>query len=801
MTHITVHAEPAAKNSSTQQENSSKIASSDVHFVKTDSANHLADSGFGEGAHLLYAEKRASLVTLITQAKDVLSELADEHEKTGHTLRYPPSALKRAFGPKNPVRNNTMSKTEFASSKSLSSSSLTSSVSSDTAEEQLRVLQLDLTSYAYTRPAAATTSIDSEDHNLISQLLKSKILDRLPHLDRLYVRILDPRSKVLVTGDLNAGKSTLVNAFLRREIVPDDQQPCTALFVEVVDAEQNNGKEEVHGIRDPAQYDRTDASTYERFDFRHLRHVVEENEEQYELLKIYCTDYRKEHQSVLHNGIVDISLIDSPGLNIDSIKTTALFSQQEEIDAIVFVVNAENHFTLSGRDFLTTAGQEKAYIFIVVNRFDSIRRKDRCRRDILEQIRQISPDTFEDADNLVHFVSAKECLHFPEGGDTTGTLVPDFYRMEESLRTFILEKRARSKLAPAKIYLRNLLSDVITLAHYNRTASNEIIEKVSHEIEESAPALDRMLQIKEQVLDDIEKTINATGEQVEADTSQLLTKLVDHLEFATEDVQWNGPLYVWQYARDLRNKAYSTAGIFLRRSENQAREKAVQCLRNIENVAKECMSVPPSIDVDVVANAFEDDISTAPGPNAAEGAVSKVVPMEVTAFFDHVDKAELAKEYAPGLSLSILGLVGYNRMASQVFRQSVGGSSPTGKLLFAGLALAGTGWFLYALSDMKNSIEGKIVRKLREHFIEVEFVGTNVDRIAKGTRRVLRLAIWEFQNQFRRILGENQRRQERQQKIIEETRADIAFYDAIGQRAAKLMQEVDAIDLEETPAA
>jgi mitofusin len=28
-------------------------------------------------------------------------------------------------------------------------------------------------------------------------------------------------------------------------------------------------------------------------------------------------------------------------------KTTALFSKQEEIDVIVFIVNAENHFTLS----------------------------------------------------------------------------------------------------------------------------------------------------------------------------------------------------------------------------------------------------------------------------------------------------------------------------------------------------------------------------------------------------------------------------------------------------------------------
>jgi mitofusin 2 len=97
---------------------------------------------------------------------------------------------------------------------------------------------------------------------------------------------------------------------------------------------------------------------------------------------------------LLHNGSVDVSLIDSPGLNIDSIKTTALFSKQEEIDVIVFVVNAENHFTLSGKQFLEIATREKAFLFIVVNRCDTIHRRDRNKKEILNQIKEIAPSTF-----------------------------------------------------------------------------------------------------------------------------------------------------------------------------------------------------------------------------------------------------------------------------------------------------------------------------------------------------------------------------------------------------------------------
>ena len=83
------------------------------------------------------------------------------------------------------------------------------------------VLRLDLKLGSHhTSPSAAT---------LVSQLEKSSIANRLDeriatsvnHIDRLRLRVEDTSSKVLVTGpDLNAGKSTFVNALLRREVMP-----------------------------------------------------------------------------------------------------------------------------------------------------------------------------------------------------------------------------------------------------------------------------------------------------------------------------------------------------------------------------------------------------------------------------------------------------------------------------------------------------------------------------------------------------------------------------------------------------
>jgi mitofusin len=58
---------------------------------------------------------------------------------------------------------------------------------------------------------------------------------------------------------------------------------------------------------------------------------------------------------LLNIGVVDISLIDAPGLNHDNAKTKVVFPLQEEIDVVVFVASAEGHLTLLSKDFLFTA--------------------------------------------------------------------------------------------------------------------------------------------------------------------------------------------------------------------------------------------------------------------------------------------------------------------------------------------------------------------------------------------------------------------------------------------------------------
>lgn len=461
-----------------------------------------------------------------------------------------------------------------------------------------------------------TELVHSLEKGSIASLLDGKIRSSMKHLLSLRERIEDTSSKVLVTGDLNAGKSTFCNALLRRKILPEDQQPCTSIFCEVLDARENGGVEEVHAIHKDAVYDRHDESTYDVFNLNDLEKLVVSNDV-YTQCKVYVRDVRTIDESLLNNGVVDISLIDAPGLNSDTTKTTAVFARQEEIDVVVFVVSAANHFTITAKEFIWAAAAEKAYIFIVVNGYDNIRDKDRCQKMILEQVHNLSPRTFKESSELVHFVSSNAIPTAPPppGGDGGGggsgsssggggdgpdfdgdsdskgkgkgkdkEKLQDFEALEQSLRRFVLEKRARSKLAPAKTYLMNVLGDVNTLATVNLEVAQSELDRVSKELSDLEPVLQASEKAKAEVSDDIDRTIETTCKDIYDHTRTSLKQTIDHVAEADLGVDYPGLLGAWSYADEIKDAILSQISASVTACEDHARIKTVDGVSAIKQL-------------------------------------------------------------------------------------------------------------------------------------------------------------------------------------------------------------------------
>lgn len=476
--------------------------------------------------------------------------------------------------------------------------------------QEFSILKLDLKLGALSQAEL----VHSLEKASVASLLDGKISQSMKHLLSLRDRIEDTSSKVLITGDLNAGKSTFCNALLRRKVLPEDQQPCTSIFCEVLDARENCGIEEVHAVHKDTPYNRNDESTFDVYSLVELENIVIENTK-YMQCKVYIKDVRSIDESLLNNGVVDIALIDAPGLNSDSLKTTAVFARQEEIDVVVFVVSAANHFTLSAKEFILNAAHEKAYIFMVVNGFDQIRDKQRCERMILDQIGKLSPRTHKEASELVHFVSSNAIPFAPPaisqsssgsgGGDGGGSdphddddrkdpndkgkgkereKLQDFENLEGALRRFVLEKRSRSKLAPAKTYLLNLLADLGSLATVNRDVAQAELKRVTDELAELEPAFENGKKKKVELAEGVNKTIDESCDDVYNHTRSTLTNTITRVSDADLGVEYPGLFSAFQYAEDLKLAMLDQIALSVNNCEDYAREKTVQGVGFIQNI-------------------------------------------------------------------------------------------------------------------------------------------------------------------------------------------------------------------------
>ena len=492
--------------------------------------------------------------------------------------------------------------------------------------QEFSILKLDLKLGALSQAEL----VHSLEKSSIASLLDGKISHSVKHLLSLRERIEDTASKVLITGDLNAGKSTFCNALLRRKVLPEDQQPCTSVFCEVLDARENSGIEEVHAIHKEVHYNRNDESTYDVYALHELEHIVIDNSK-YMQCKVYVKDVRTIDESLLNNGVVDIALIDAPGLNSDSLKTTAIFARQEEIDVVVFVVSAANHFTLSAQEFIKNAAAEKAYMFMVVNGFDQIRDKARCEQKILKQIGDLSPRTYKEAAELVHFVSSNAIPVAPavtagstgsggsggsgDGGDSDPhgdddpnpgddphrdeaednkdkgkgkekerEKIRDFETLEESLRRFVLEKRSRSKLAPARTYLLNLLTDLSALASVNRDVAQSELQRVTDELAEIEPAYEDGKKNQVELVDQVDKCIDESCDDIYNNTRSTLSNTIARVSEADLGVEYPGLFSVFQYAEDLKLAMLDQISTSVSDCEDYAREKTVKGVGFIQNL-------------------------------------------------------------------------------------------------------------------------------------------------------------------------------------------------------------------------
>ncbi|CAP95241.1 mitofusin [Penicillium rubens] len=686
--------------------------------------------------------------------------------------------------------------------------------------QEFSILKLDLKLGALSQAEL----VHSLEKASVAALLDGKISQSMKHLLSLRDRIEDTSSKVLITGDLNAGKSTFCNALLRRKVLPEDQQPCTSIFCEVLDARENCSVEEVHAVHKDTPYNRNDESTYDVYSLTELEDIVIDNTK-YMQCKVYVKDVRSIDESLLNNGVVDIALIDAPGLNSDSLKTTAVFARQEEIDVVVFVVSAANHFTLSAKEFILNAAHEKAYIFMVVNGFDQIRDKQRCERMILDQIGKLSPRTYKEAGELVHFVSSNAIPVAPAvsqsgsgGGDGGGSdphdddddkdskdkgkgkereKVQDFENLEGALRRFVLEKRSRSKLAPARTYLLNLLADLSSLATVNRDVAQSELKRVTDELAELVPAFENGKKKKGELAEGVHKAIDESCNDVYDHTRSTLTNTITRVSDADLGVEYPGLFSAFQYAEELKLAMLDQIASSVNDCENYAREKTVQGVGFIQNIGLlhigEDKFTPLNFRADAMfrrgrRHTFGRQIDT---------------EVELWDFFDIASLWERQEKMAgTGVAMTavtVLGgraLGGFSWVDSALSAVRVIGPNNMRRLFFPGILAAAVLTTAYVLSSIPTTLPPRLSRKIAATLAEMDYVHSNANRISTEVRRMLRMPAANLQTCISQDIEDLGRRKQEVTKIQQESDVATKYFSNLFRDSSENRRSIENLDLD-----
>jgi len=675
-----------------------------------------------------------------------------------------------------------------------------------------------------------------KDSKALAQLLDGQIRKSMRHLSLLRERIEDTSSKVLITGDLNSGKSTFCNALLRRKILPEDEQPLTSIFCEVLDVRENGGVEEVHAIPVGVEYKRDDERTYLVYPLQKLEQIVTENE-RFSSCKVYVKDVRSVDESLLNNGVLDIALIDAPGLNNDSLKTTAVFARQEEIDVVVFVVSAQNHFTLSAKEFIYDAAREKAYMFMVVNGYDNIKNTQRCQEAILKQVAHLSPATFKESRDLVHFVSSSAVpVQGPDvshgggsGGSSSGPSgdpsddphddddepsgkhgdsgdkgkgkakdkkwMRDFEQLEASLRRFVLEKRARSKLAPAKTYLNNVLGDMHQLAVFNRDVAQSELDRVSRELEALEPEIEKSKSARNEAGDDAERSIEETASDVYEHTRETLNTKIEHVSEQDLGLEYNGVLEAYQYAEDVINAMMNQITGTVDICEDYAREKTGHGVNTIK-----------SLGLLHLGNAYAD-LTFNPDRmlRRKRDALARQVDIEVELwdFFDVANLWERQEKVAgTSMALTVAGVLGGRLIGGASWidgalgAAKVLGTRNISRLIIPGLIAAIAIGVSYAVASIPQSLPRRLSAKLSSQLAAIDYTHINAQRISAEVRKALKIPADNLRMGLQMNLEQLQNRKEERNKIRHESEIARKYFGNLVRESNDVRASVERVDLE-----
>lgn len=353
--------------------------------------------------------------------------------------------------------------------------------------------------------------------------------------------------QVMFTGCFNAGKSTLINALLRRNVLKTSSTPETAVITKIF----FNAEEEKVIIYKRTKFKNDgQASTDEMYDLNEFfkKYTIDEKDREKFLRTVNHVE-----MFLRSNGIAGsmVQFVDSPGTQASTADDLVSLKFVEHADAVVFLVSAVAAMDQFDKEYIARrfANRQMKNIFFVVNRKNQLNTPQDLE-DVKQRMRDELSEVFTDAngnfnqdlyDRRVFFINAFGSLNTrigretPEGVDGRTRMIPDdetgVPQFERVLGEF-LTSGDKDKLALSAY--RSQMASFFVAAEKAVNSRNEYLCQGIRQNE-------RILIEYENDKAEIERTIQDIKSAIEQTELNILRDLKDSYEyFLTElDEKWD----------------------------------------------------------------------------------------------------------------------------------------------------------------------------------------------------------------------------------------------------------------------
>lgn len=329
-------------------------------------------------------------------------------------------------------------------------------------------------------------------------------------LDQQMAKLQEGVFQVLFTGGFSAGKSTLLNALMRKDVLRMSINAETAIITKIVFEKAE--KIVVHLKDTDKESGKSQKQEMSIAEFFEAYRVDQDDPDKFK--KVDYAVLQLEQEGI---GGSMVQLVDSPGTQNSEADTKAARDFAKSADAIVYLINATMPFQLEDKEYIAKhfAGQNMQNLFFVVNRFDCVAESQvpELKKNVREQLDKVftkADGSFDEAlfNSRVFYTNAFGSMNTRMGQPTpikalgTSVMIPDEItgvpQFEEALGRFLTDggrdRKAFQSYIPrlAGMYLAagDKIEEIMKVYQHSEEELVEKKEKVQDSADQYAVILD-----------------------------------------------------------------------------------------------------------------------------------------------------------------------------------------------------------------------------------------------------------------------------------------------------------------------